>query len=185
MEQEKTIQEIFKDFDNGDKIRNAKILSINLYKKSNKLDIKIKSDNKISINELSNFEDYLKNRFHIDKNEVEIQYTFQIDSNNDVQNEWEYIVNYMEKRFPFTKYIFSQSTLEIFDRNLKINLRVKGKDILQAIGFDNELSRLLLNAFGKKYNISYEEKVSQEDIKSMEDFMKKEEITTLVQKISE
>ena len=185
MEQEKTIQEIFKDFDNGDKIRNAKILSINLYKKSNKLDIKIKSDNKISINELSNFEDYLKNRFHIDKNEVEIQYTFQIDSNNDVQNEWEYIVNYMEKRFPFTKYIFSQSTLEIFDRNLKINLRVKGKDILQAIGFDNELSRLLLNAFGKKYNISYEEKVSQEDIKSMEDFMKKEEIKAIQQVQSE
>ena len=185
MEQEKTIQEIFKDFDNGDKIRNAKILSINLYKKSNKLDIKIKTDNKISINELSNFEDYLKNRFHIDKNEVEIQYTFQIDSNNDVQNEWEYIVNYMEKRFPFTKYIFSQSTLEIFDRNLKINLRVKGKDILQAIGFDNELSRLLLNAFGKKYNISYEEKVSQEDIKSMEDFMKKEEIKAIQQVQSE
>ena len=43
MEQEKLLKDIFKNFSNNSNLLNAKIISVNLFKKSNKIDIQLKS----------------------------------------------------------------------------------------------------------------------------------------------
>jgi len=58
---DKTIKEIFKDYDsNSFELNEAKIKTINLYKKTNKLEIKIIAKNNIKITVLYNFEKYLE-----------------------------------------------------------------------------------------------------------------------------
>ena len=57
---EKCINEVFKDFDVNSNIAEAQIENINLYKKLNKLQIDIKSDKPITIDEIGNFENYLQ-----------------------------------------------------------------------------------------------------------------------------
>ena len=56
----KTIQEVFKDCENISSILNCEIENMNLYKKSNKLELKLISRQKINIKDISIFETYLR-----------------------------------------------------------------------------------------------------------------------------
>lgn len=70
----KTVKEIFEDYKENSIINLAKIERINIFKKDNKLEIDLKSNEFIEINELLDFENYLKIRFGIETVEVDILY---------------------------------------------------------------------------------------------------------------
>jgi len=57
---QKYIKEVFNDYDVNSNLIEAKIEDINLYKKTNKLQVKIISSEQISLNEIENFENFLK-----------------------------------------------------------------------------------------------------------------------------
>ena len=62
-EEAKTIEEVFKDYETVGEIQKAKILKVNIYKKTNKLVIQLFSTQYIPIKELLAFEKYLMARF--------------------------------------------------------------------------------------------------------------------------
>ena len=53
---EKLIEEVFPDFQNGGNLKKAVIKKVNLYKKTNRFEILLKSDNAINIKDVHNFE---------------------------------------------------------------------------------------------------------------------------------
>ena len=69
MEQEKLLKDVFKDFTDNSNLLNTKIMSVNLFKKSNKIDIQLKSDEKIELEEIIKFEQYIQNSI-FEKNTV-------------------------------------------------------------------------------------------------------------------
>ena len=94
MEQEKLLKDVFKDFTDNSNLLNTKIMSVNLFKKSNKIDIQLKSDEKIELEEIIKFEQYIQNKFSIETATVEMSYSFLIDDNI-IKEEWNNIIKYI------------------------------------------------------------------------------------------
>ena len=65
MEKIKQIKEVFSDYKTESNIKEAKILSLNLIKKVNVLEINLEAEEYIEIKELWFFEKYLKERFQL------------------------------------------------------------------------------------------------------------------------
>ena len=175
---DKTICNVFKDFDGANfKIWTCPIFKMDLYKKSNKLEIGINSNIKIPVDEIAKFDKYLKERFKIENNKIEIKYEENISFNieEEISNDWKSIVSYMGEKFPLTKALLIGSTLSIKDSKITVHLLTKGKDILHGRNFDMALSELLESMYGKKYAILYDENITEEQNQNTMNALKEEE----------
>ena len=160
---DKTIKEIFKDYDSNSFSLNAgKIKSINLFKKMNKLEVIITADELIQIEEIYKFEQYLKNRFNIFEVNIKVEYKNEIDV--DLKKEWNLIICYMAHKHPLSKAFLKNSTIEIKDKDIIVEMKLKGKMVLEAKKFDVILSNIINDLYGSKYNIKFVENVSENAI---------------------
>ena len=165
---EKLIEEIFADFQNGGNFRKAIIMKVNLYKKTNKFEILVKSNLLIDIKDVHNFELYLIERFKFEMVIVKIEYPDE--QNIDIASKWQDIISYMAYKYPSLKAILKNSTITIEDKKIiNINLQLKGSDILYARGMDNAFSEIIYNIYGKRYKIKYFDNMSKEKINEYEE----------------
>ena len=98
-----TVREVFNDYTKGSNILDAIIENVNLYKKTNKLEIDLKTDKKINVGEIYYFEEYLKNQFKIGT--IDIKFNYSVDVENTIGQDWENIEKYLSKNFPLIKTI--------------------------------------------------------------------------------
>ena len=119
---EKLIEEVFADFQNGGNLRKAVIKKVNLYKKTNRLEILIQSNKIIDIKDVHDFEKYLIERFKFEVVILKIDYTEEIDV--DIVSKWEDLITYMSYKYPSVKAILRNSEVELEDNNtIKVNLQ--------------------------------------------------------------
>ncbi len=158
-------REIFKDYKEENNILESVVDNVNLFKKSNILEINLSSENKITIRDLFSFEMYLKKRFNLNGIKINIKYTEEIKF--DLEDEWEDIVKYIVYKYPSTKALLSDNKIEIQDKNITIYLAAKGKEILIARGIDKVVERIVEVLYNKKYKVSFndENKNEEEQIK--------------------
>ena len=160
---EKLIEEVFADFQNGGNLRKAVIKKVNLYKKTNRLEILIQSNKIIDIKDVHDFEKYLIDRFKFEVVILKIDYIEEIDV--DIVSKWQDLINYMSYKYPSVKAILRNSEVELEDNNtIKVNLQLKGSEILYARGIDNTFSEIIYNIYGKRYKIKYFDNESQERV---------------------
>lgn len=165
--QEKMLKEIFKDFEINSNIINTKIKSINLYKKTNKLEVNILSDKPIKVKDVGAFEKYLIKRFMIKEAIIHISYIDGLENN--FLSEWDDILDYLSYKHPLTKALLKDSILNLDGNNLNINLKLSGADILNGRNMDKVLSDLIFNVFNKKLKIKYMDNDSEENkVKALE-----------------
>ena len=167
---QKEIKDVFQDYKKGNNIIDATIQKINLYKKSNKLEIEIFSQNQLTIEELADFETYLSERFSIKTIMVNVKYP-EITLIHTIQEDWKEIMKYIATKFPVTKAILKGSTPKIEENNIIINLKNKSSAFLHAHSVDSNLERLFMNVYRKKYRVTYEENITEEDIKEQQNFL--------------
>ena len=164
-EEQKTVRDIFKDFSSESfTLYNATILSISIYKKSNKLEIILEAENQIKLIDLEKFEIYLENRFQIKNIVIKIKYKQEFEFN--ISEDWQNIIDYMARKHPLTKAFLKNSTLEVKNKELVINLAFKGKALLDGRKFDIILSELLKNIYGVTYKVIFNENISEETLKA-------------------
>ena len=161
---EKLIQDIFADFKQGGNLLKSVIKKINLYKKTNRFEILLQSDLPIDIKEVHNFEIYLMERFKFEVVIIKIEYTEQPDI--DIVSKWEDIINYMSFKYPSVKAILRNSVIEFENDNktIKVNLQLKGSEILYARGIDKTFSEIIYNIYGKRFLIKYFDNESKEAV---------------------
>ncbi len=167
---QKVIKDVFQDYKKENNILNAYIQKMNLYKKSNKLEIEIKSENQLIIDELADFETYLSTRFSITTIESKITYP-EMELKCTIDQDWNKIIKYIEAKFPVTKAILKDSTFSIKENNIILNLKNKSSEFLHAYSVDRVLENLLFNLYGKRYKIEYNENVTEEEIKEQQHFL--------------
>ena len=146
---EKYIRDVFKDYLEEDNIKSAIVSNVSLYKKTNKLQVDVLSENQINVNEIENFENYLKDRFKVDRTLIEIKYKTENEFESNIENNWENIINYIGKKEPLTKAMLKTSKLKINSNKIDVLLNVKGSDFLNSKKFDKGLSHLLENLYNK------------------------------------
>lgn len=170
MESLKRIKDIFKDYEIDAQIKDAIIENIDLFKKQNKLQVNIIFDQKVNLKELESFEKYLKDRFKIDLICITIKYKNEIEY--DMEEEWNGIIKYIAKKYPFTKKILDNSQITIEQKNIKVILAVKGEDFLYGRKFDVTLKELFQNIYDKEYKVGFVENIQEENLKAYEELAK-------------
>lgn len=180
--QEKMLKEIFKDFEINSDIINTKIKSINLYKKTNKLEVNILSDKPIKVKDVGAFEKYLIKRFMLKDALIHISYIEGI--KNDFLSEWDDILDYLSYKHPLTKALLRNCILDLDGNNLNVRLKLSGSDILYGGNMDKILSDLIFDVFNQKLKIKYIDNDSEEEkVKALEYRQKLQE--NVIKKVQE
>ncbi len=168
------VKDVFKDYKEENNITNAKIENINLFKKTKKLEIQLLTEKNIKISEISRFEEYLKNRFQIQKVSINIEMgekgarpLFP----QELKNDWKDIVEYIYKKFPLTKAILSTSTVETEENKVIVILKTKNANFLHSYEIDKEIEQIISNLYGIKCKVEYKEDVTNETIKKQSEYL--------------
>ena len=157
----KYIKEVFNDYGINNNLIEAEIENINLYKKTNKLQIKIASSKIITLQDMESFENYLINAFKVNKASIDINYgDLEIEQN--IPENWKNIIQYIGKKEPFSKAILTNSWPEIDGQEIHVKLSMKGASFLVAQKFDKGLEHLLGNLYNKQYTVDFVEEVSKD-----------------------
>lgn len=98
----KKIGEVFKDYTQKSNIKYAYIEEMNVIKKTNTLEIKIRFDEYIEIKDIWFFEKFLIERFKFSFIDLKINYHKDLILKS-VGEEWKSIIAYMAHKFPLTK----------------------------------------------------------------------------------
>ena len=147
---EKTIKEIFKDYDsNSFSLNESRIKLINLFKKTNKLELILQAEKFIQIEDLYKFEQYLQKRFSIFEANIKVEYKTPLEI--DIEKEWPLIICYMAHKHPLSKAFLKNSTIQIQDNIISVNMMMKGKMVIEAKKFDEILSQIISDVYGLKY----------------------------------
>ncbi len=180
----KTVGEIFSDYNIESNIIKANIEKINLFKKSNKLEIDLFSYTYIKPNELLEFDKYLKERFNIENIEINMNYDENVEV-VDIWKEWKNIIKYVAHKYPFTAFLLHNSKVEIKDNIAIVSLAVKGAEFLTLRGFDKALEETLTSLYNKRYKVKYVEEIQQEEMEKIEQKCKLTEKYEIEKAISE
>lgn len=186
----KHIREVFRDFNSSNQnIMNSKVKSINLFKKTNTLEITLLSNALIEIKGVYAFEKYLEVRFGIANIKIKIE-NEKVEQNiedkvcetteiheigSKIEKQWEDIIEYISYKHPMFKAILAKSTMEVDNKNINVLLSKKGKDFLSVKKFDEILANVIFNVYGARYKVTCTENVSEDDIKKYKEYNKKME----------
>ena len=171
---QKYIKEVFGDYNENNNLIDAKIENINLYKKTNKLQVKIASDKEITLKDIDSFEEYLVNRFKVEKESLDIDYN-NVSIEQNIDKEWNNIINYIAKKEPFSKAILSNSKPDLKEKNLTVRLSLKGASFLLAKKFDKGLEHLISNVYNQNYKVDFLEEVDEDYNQKLEQNLKERE----------
>ena len=169
----KYIKEVFNDYKVNSNLLDAEIENIDLFKKTNKLQVKIASSKEITLPEIEEFEDYLVRRFKVNKASLDINYGG-LEIKQNIFENWNNIISYISKKEPFSKSILTNSKVELNGKDLKVKLPMKGASFLLAQKFDKGIEHLLGNLYNQNYVVEFVENNSEElnkmlDLKKQED----------------
>ena len=134
---QKYIKEVFKDYNGKNEILDAEIENVNLYKKTNKLQVKVVSKNRITLDDIEDFEKYLVERFKVNGAILDISYDESIEIPEEIEKDWEKIVSYITSKEPMSKALLSTSSVEFDDGKVNVILKMKGTAFLVTQKFDN------------------------------------------------
>ncbi len=171
---QKYIKEVFCDYTNQNAIVDAQLENINLYKKTNKLQINIAASKAINIAEIEDFENYLVKRFQVSKAMIDVNYGDTV-IDGDLNKDWQNIINYVSKKEPTSRAMLAGSSLDIQDQEVTVNLALKGANFLNAKKFDKGLEHVFENLYNKKYTVKFEENISEDYAKKLEEQREQEE----------
>ena len=168
------VKDVFKDYKEQNNIQDAKIENINLFKKSNKLEINLITEKQITLQELERFEEYLKNRFQIEKISLNIKNREKGARplfHQELKKGWESIVKYISKKYPLTKAILDKSNVEVEDNKVIVFLNTKNADFLHNYEIDEEIEKIIENIYGEKTKVEFKESVTEDTLKKQTEFL--------------
>ncbi len=168
------IIDVFKDYKEDNNLINAEIININLFKKSKKLEIELKADKPVELNDMITFEDYLKEKFQIQKVLFNIQSNNNVDDidlSSRIKNDWKDITTYLSKNFAFCKAILNDSSIEFAQNKVIVKLDTKASEFLNSYKIDKEIESIIFNLYGKKLKVEYVEEITEEQIKKQEEYL--------------
>ena len=183
----KILKDVFRDYNSSSlELLNSKVKSINLFKKTNTLEIILFTLKQLKIKDIYTFEKYLEVRFGIANIKIKIETNNEQESVDKscekaeldevetiIEKEWNDIVEYMSYKHPMSKAILAGSTVSIDNKNVNIMLSKKGKGFLVARKIDELVSDTLDCIYGKKCKVEFIEDVSEDSIKKYQEYAEK------------
>ena len=203
MEQFKEVKVVFGDYSaESFALANAKISNVNMYKKTNTLELFLQPNELVPISEIEKFESYAKKRFNLNEVNLKFEYNKNMadkedsvnikDENNQIsdgkidynflnkkiETDWKEILMYTSKKVPVIKAFLKNSNIDIVENKINVHLGLKGKVLLEKQGINTYISDFIDNVYGKRYPINFIE----ENVEKTEDSFLEEKKIQLKQK---
>ncbi len=161
----KEVKMVFSDYNTDSfALADAKISNVNLYKKTNKLELFLLSNELIPIDEIEKFESYIKKRFNIKEVCLKISMPEE-DRSEIIEKEWNKILAYLSKKVPVIKAFVKNSLVEIEGNQMNIKLCFKGKLLLEKQGIDTYISGFINDIYANRFKVNFtEENINQTEL---------------------
>ena len=158
------IGQVFSDYKTNSNIADAEIMKMNLIKRNNTLEIEMEADEYIDIKEIWYLEKFLRERFQFGQVHMIIKYQEGTYIKR-IDDEWENLICYMAHKYPLMRpLLLLKSKVELQEKDINVYMRIKGAEFLKARKLDRELENVILNLFGKKYNVNIEERITEQEV---------------------
>lgn len=142
----KEVAELFKE---------VKLLNINVYKKSRKLEIFILSDRLIPAATLNSLEEALTKVFKLETICIKPKFNL-MESFEEILNQyWDSILYIVNQKVALSRGIMSDCSWEICDKRLKISLTTKGSAILKFRGCDVLIENIMEQYFSAAIKVEF------------------------------
>ena len=182
MEQLKAVKLVFADYSaDSFALADALIEKVNLYKKTNIMEIFLIANDFISIREIYKFEKYVIKRFNL--KDVKLKIKIDKDSKDVasfIEKEWKDILSFLSMKIPLIKAFMKNSKAIINENEIIIELVVKGKELLEKQKMDILISNFIKDTYGVSLKLKYKESnvdeyqmnFENEKLKMIEDYTK-------------
>ncbi len=174
----KRVNEAFSDYESGGKINTAVIENVVLRKKAKILEMEISSDDYIDIEEIENFNNFIKEKFELNDSQIIVRYSKGV-SIRPIEEELKNIVFSMSKKYPALKAAANNSEYEIAGNTINFNFKIPVAGFLKAMDYDKKINITIKSIYGKQYNINFIDKVSSEEIAKMQEDKRANEMKVL------
>ena len=155
-------------------LADATISEVNIYKKTGIMELLLNTKNLISIKELQGFKKYIVNRFNIKDVSFKINSAMELDKKSKfIENDWTNMIGYLSQKIPLIKAFIKNSNASINDKNIEIELGVKGKNLLEGQGINSKISEFIQNIYDTKYVIKFNDDDASKYEKNMQDLNNK------------
>lgn len=168
------LKDIFSDFNQNIKILESSLININLYKKTNKLEMQIKTDELISLVEISFFADYLKKRFAIE----EVNISAQNESVPKIDEISKYIEEYLIKENPILKGVLKDISWEENENEVIAYIKArKGTEVISNKKIEISLCKLMFDIYGINKKVKFIENAKEDKEEYLKQMQQEQEAT--------
>ena len=178
---EKRIKNIFSDYSsNSFAFSDAEIENVNIYKKTNKMELFLNAPDYIDIDEISKFEKYAVKRFNVSGVDLKIKTEDQKEIKEPpIKEDWKNLITYFSNKNPMARAFLKNSEMNL-DKDINIHIKVKGKEILEKQNVNTKISECIKNIYGINYKVNFIEE-------GIEDYEKafKEKNESIIKKFTE
>ena len=151
----KRIKNVFADYSSDSfAFSDAEIQNVNLYRKTNKLEMFLKTDGYIGVDEINKFEKYAVKRFNVSG--VDFKFNIENTEKPPLEKEWNNLLTYFSSKNPMAKAFLKNSEIELND-GLNIHIKVKGKEILEKQGLNTKIAEFVKDLYGVGYKVNFVE----------------------------
>jgi DNA polymerase-3 subunit alpha (Gram-positive type) len=134
---------------------NVQVQSINFYKKSKKMEIKIESDKLIPTQVLAEIEEKFAGYFNLNYVDIRIKYLISDPIEVILSSYWEDIVFYIGRKLATSRGLLSGCGWSLLKRNLSVQLKTRGADILKAQGCARFIEDIIEQAFSTRVKVEF------------------------------
>lgn len=138
-------------------LKNAKVLRINVYKKSRKLEILISSKELIPAETLNNLENSFAGIFKLDSVSIKARFDLNMPLQQTLAKYWESIIYTVNNRVALSKGILSECSWELLERKLTVSLKTSGQSILKLHGCHEIIEGIIEESFSQRVKVEFED----------------------------
>lgn len=157
--QDKNILQLFPEVAQSGKLaeifRETKIIGINVYKKTRRLEIHIACDTLIPFKAVSELEKKLRESFGLDSVIVKPKFSVELSLQEVLDQYWESILFMINSRVALSRGIMAGCTCELQDKKLRIHLKTNGTAILRIRNCDQMIESILEESFGVSAKVEF------------------------------
>ena len=159
----KKVNEIFSDYKSGGSICAATVENAALMKKTQTLELTIRSDKYIALNEIEGLNTFLKRRFMLHDAVISINYTEEV-SKKPIEETIDDIIIMLCDKYPFLKASLNNCDYEIEENAINFKFKIVVSDILRGMNYDKKIEDAIRNFYGKTYKINFIDNISAEEL---------------------
>ena len=170
----KRIKEVFSDYNPGDCIGSAVVEGVVLSKKTKILEMKIKSERFISVEDIESLNNFIKKRFGVEESKIIVSYSGDA-VKKPIEEELLNIFKILTEKYPALRSLLKNSEYEIQEKKINIEFKIAVSELLRTKGYDKIISDAVKNIYCENYEVCFSDMPGCQDFnKQCEDELARE-----------